>query len=108
MNGKEQTFGCDYWETYAPVASWSTIRMMLILSSVLGLKTRQVDYTQAFPQALLEDPVHIRIPQGWFVKDGNLCQHDNPKYNDTKFYMKLKQNLYGCKQAAHNWFHHLT
>jgi hypothetical protein len=22
--------------------------------------------------------------------------------------MKLKRNLYGCKQAAHNWFKHLT
>lgn len=27
VNGKEQSFGRDYWETYAPVASWATIRM---------------------------------------------------------------------------------
>jgi hypothetical protein len=25
VNGKEQAFGRDYWETYAPVAAWSTI-----------------------------------------------------------------------------------
>jgi hypothetical protein len=67
-----------------------------------------MDYTQAFPQALLNDPVYIRIPQGWFVKDGNIYQHENPKFNDNKFYMKLNCNLYGCKQAAWNWFHHLT
>jgi len=59
-----------------------------------------MDYTQAFPQALLNDPVYIRIPQGWFVKDGNIYQHEIPKFNDNKFYMKLNCNLYGCKQAA--------
>jgi hypothetical protein len=25
VNGKEQVFGQDYWDTYAPVASWATI-----------------------------------------------------------------------------------
>jgi hypothetical protein len=78
VNGKEQAFGRDYWETYAPVASWATIRMLLILSSLMNLKTRQVDYMQAFPQALLEDPVFMRVPQGWFVKNGKLTQHQNP------------------------------
>jgi len=33
VNGKEQSFGRDYWETYVPVASWVTIHMMLTLSS---------------------------------------------------------------------------
>jgi hypothetical protein len=37
-----------------------------------------------------------------------LHQHENPKFNDTHYYMKLKRNLYGCKQAARNWFLHLT
>jgi hypothetical protein len=45
--------------------------MLLILSSPMNLKTRQVDYTQAFPQALLEDPIFMRVPQGWFVKMEN-------------------------------------
>jgi hypothetical protein len=81
---------------------------MLLLSSVLGLKSCQVDYTQAFPQAFLDDEVFLKIPQGWFVKDGTLYQHENPKFNDTHYFMKLKRNLYGCKQAARNWFLHLT
>jgi hypothetical protein len=81
---------------------------MLILSSILGLKSRQVDYTQAFPQAELKDPVFLRIPQGWYVDpSGNLRQQLDPQHNDTSHYSKLKRNLYGIKQAAHNWFHHL-
>jgi hypothetical protein len=81
---------------------------MLILSSILGLKSCQVDYTQAFPQAELQDPVFIRIPQGWHVdSSGNLAQNTDPRHNDNSHYLKLKRNLYGIKQAAHNWFNYL-
>jgi len=108
VNGKEQAFGRDYWETYAPVAAWSTIRLLLYLSTILNLKTRQVDYTSAFPQADLDIPVYMKVPQGWFVSAaGELRQHDDPKHQDTSHYLKLKKNLYGCKQAARNWFRHL-
>ena len=108
VNGKEQAFGRDYWKMYAPVASWATIHMMLILSSILDLKVRQVDYTQAFPQAALDDPVFMQIPQGWYIQNGILHQHTNPKHNDTTHYIKLKRNLHGCNQAARNRFQHLT
>ncbi len=72
IDGKEQSFGQNYWETYAPVASWAMICMMLILSSLLNLKTCQVDYMQAFPQARLDDPVYMRVLQGWYVLLANL------------------------------------
>lgn len=70
----------------------------------MNLKSCPVDYSQAFPQALLDNRVYIRIPEGWFVCLGFLHQHENPKHH----YMKLKRNLYGCKQAARDWFEHLT
>lgn len=55
-----------------------------------------MDYQQAFPQ------------ETWMtVSSGHLTQHTDPKYNDTKHYIHLKKNLYGIKQAAHNWFKHL-
>jgi len=109
VNGKEQSFGRDYWETYAPVAAWPTIRLLLYLSTILNLHTRQVDYTSAFPQADLDVPVYMRVPQGWYVdSSGKLAQHNNSKYQDTTHYLKLKKNLYGCKQAARNWFKMLS
>lgn len=73
VDGSQQMYGRDFWETYAPVVTWSTVRLILLLSTVLNLKSRQVDYTQAFPQADLEDPVYMRLPQGWFIApDGTL------------------------------------
>jgi hypothetical protein len=59
----------------------------------------------AFPQADLDVPVYMIVPKGWFVQDdGQLQQHPDPKFNDTKHYLRLKKNIYGCKQAARNWF----
>ncbi len=109
VDGSQQTFGRDYWEVYAPVVCWPTIRLMLLLSSILDLKQRQVDYTQAFPQAPLSDPVYMRLPQGWHIDHtDSFVQHPDPTYNDKTHYIKLQRNLYGCKQAARNWFKHLT
>lgn len=80
----------------------------MLLSSTMDLKTQQVEYTQAFPQAELMDPVFMLVPQGWYINSaGQLAQHDNPKFNDKDHYLKLKCNLYGCKQAAQNWYKHL-
>jgi hypothetical protein len=108
-DGSQQLLGRDYWESYAPVVSWFMIRLVLLLATILNLKSRQVDYTQAFPQAKLTDPVFMRMPQGWYLDDkGELQQHPDPKHHDLKHYIQLKRNLYGCKQAARNWFHFLT
>jgi len=40
--------GIDIFDTFAPVLNWTTVRLMLILSVILGLETKQVDYTPAF------------------------------------------------------------
>jgi hypothetical protein len=109
VDGSQQQYGRDYWEVYAPVISWPTICLMLLLSSILGLQQRQVDYTQAFPQAPLSDPVYMKLPQGWYVDEhGQFVPHQDPTFNDRSHYIKLQKNLYGCKQAARNWFKHLT
>jgi hypothetical protein len=109
-DGSQQQHGIDYWETYAPVVHWSTVRMVLVLSALLKLKARQVDYTQAFPQAPLEDDVFMRIPQGWFFDPATqqlAPDSDDPRSFDKNHFIRLKRNLYGVKQAARNWYIHL-
>lgn len=59
-----QEHGWDYWEIYAPVVAWSTVRLILVLSALLNLTTRQVDYTQAFLQADLDNPIYMKLPAG--------------------------------------------
>ena len=80
---------------------------MLILSVIHGFASRQVDYVQAFPQAPIDDDVYIRVPQGFSynrIQQKLIQVKDNPKYRDNTYCIKLKRNLYGCRQASRNWF----
>jgi hypothetical protein len=92
IDGSRQQAGIDYTETYSPVVSWTTIRVLLILSVLLDLRTRAVDYVQAFPQAKLDESeaVYMQIPPGYKTTRKDTC-------------LKLKRNLYGLKQASYNW-----
>jgi hypothetical protein len=84
--------------------------MAMVLSALLNLKSRQVDYTQAFPQAPLDDDVFMRIPQGWYFDPSTKQLHQDtsdPRSVDKEHYIRLKRNLYGVKQAARNWYLHL-
>ncbi len=45
VRGDRQVEGVDFFDTFAPVVNWTTVRLMLILSAILGLSTHQVDYT---------------------------------------------------------------
>ena len=68
VRGDQQVEGLDYFETYAPVVAWSTVRLMLVLSVFLGLCSKQVDYTNAFCQADLNEDVFLRMPRGYQQK----------------------------------------
>ena len=61
--GDLQKEGVDYFETYAPVVQWSTIRLLLNLVLTEGWCTRQVDYTNAFAQAELNEEVFLEYPR---------------------------------------------
>ena len=49
----------DERETYAPVVKWSTIRTVLAFALKNKLKTRQIDFDNAFVQAGLSDKESI-------------------------------------------------
>ena len=38
--GDQQIGGIDFFETYAPVVQWTTVRLMLILEVLLNLKSK--------------------------------------------------------------------
>jgi hypothetical protein len=90
--GYEQVEGVDYFDTFSPVVQWSTIRLMFVLSIMLGLKTCQVDYTLAFVQAKASPRTYIEMPK-LFDIPGKV--------------LELKRNLYGMCEAPRNFYHHL-
>jgi hypothetical protein len=91
VNGSRQIQGIYYTESFAPVVRWSTIRMVNTLAAMYNPKGKQIDFTQAFPQAKLKEDIYLRFPAGF--------EHKNEKWA-----LKLKRNLYGLVQASRNWF----
>ena len=65
VHGGQQEHGVHYWDTYAPVVTWQTVRFFLILSLLLGWQSRQLDFVMAYPQAPAEMPLYMRLPQGY-------------------------------------------
>jgi hypothetical protein len=59
VRGDQQIEGIDFFDTYTPVLAWSTVRLLLVLSVILGLATKQVDYTLAFVQADIKEDVYV-------------------------------------------------
>jgi hypothetical protein len=47
-HGGKQIEGENFWATYAPVVYWRTVRLALILSLLGNLKSRQIDYVNAY------------------------------------------------------------
>jgi len=63
VRGDLQKVGVDFFETYSPVVSWSTIRILLTLVSQEGWSTRQVIYANEFAQAELKETVFVKPPK---------------------------------------------
>jgi histone deacetylase 1/2 len=104
-HGGKQVEGENFWETYAPVVTWSTVRLTLILSLITGLKSRQCDFVQAYTQAPLDTDIYMCIPAGFIVENGELVFTDaSTAGNSSVYVLCLCKNLYGLRQAGANWF----
>ena len=84
----------DY-ESYAPVVSFSTVRLFLVLSMMMGWSTVSVDWANAFVQAVLDKPMYMQTPRGFINKFGK------------EGCLKVTCSLYGSKFALRNWYVHL-
>ena len=93
--GDQQLEGIDFFETYAPVVQWTTVRLMLILEILLQLKSKQGDVTAAFLHAELgeNEKVFVEMPLG-FRQKGKV--------------LKLKRTLYGLRQSPRAFWQFLT
>ena len=90
-----QLEGIDFFETYAPVVQWTTVRLMLILEVLLGIKSKKGNVTAAFLHANLgeDEKVFVDMPQGFEVKGKN----------DSNKALKLKKTLYGLRQSLRDF-----
>ena len=95
MRGDLQIAGIDFFETYAPVVQWSTIRILLSTVLTEGWHTRQVDYTNAFAQADIHEETYVEFPKFFESTNGE------------DYVLRLKKSLYGLRQAPRTFYEKL-
>jgi hypothetical protein len=69
-----QTWGQNYWETYALVVNWASVQLILAIANIHGKHFKSIDFVLAFPQADLEIPVYMELPIGFDAPEGEYCK----------------------------------
>ena len=87
--GCAQRPGYDYVETFSPVIRMDTIRAILALVPILGLKIHQLDIKGAYLNGILKEKVYMRQPEGYEDDTDRICE--------------LLKTLYGLKQSGREW-----
>ncbi|KAI0991801.1 hypothetical protein K3495_g16386, partial [Podosphaera aphanis] len=96
--GFEQQHGIDYFETFASVVRYATLRAMISYSAVHNLELDHLDINTAFLNPTLKETNYMKIPEYF-----HLLQPWIQGVED-RFYLKLKKALYGLKQSPREWF----
>ena len=71
LDGSRTRQGQHYEQCYSPVASWNSMRALLVLSAVNNWHTKQLDFVLAFPQAPVACDLYLKIPDGVETENGN-------------------------------------
>ena len=98
IDGSRMKHGVHYDQTYAPVASWKSIRLLLMLTIQNGWHSRQLDYVLAFPQAPVEKEIYMQVPKGFEIEGAK----------KGEYVLRLNRNVYGQKQAGRVWNKYLV
>ena len=86
-----QSYGIDYFETFAPVTKMETVRLLLALAAHFQWVIRQFDVKNAFLHGDLTEEVYMQHPPGYSLgPPSTVC--------------RLRKSLYGLKQSPRMWF----
>ena len=95
--GFSQRYGVDYDETFSPVATMPTIRILISLQAY-HWQVRQLDVDTAYLNAKLDADIFITQPKGFEAK----TNQGEPQV------CKLNKAIYGLKQAGLAWYNHMS
>jgi len=83
--GFSQKEDIDYNETFAPVAKYSSIRIILSIAATMNMNIIQLDVKTAFLYGKLNEEIYMQQPEG-FITEGK-----------EAFVCKLNKSIYGLK-----------
>ena len=90
--GYTQREGIDYKQTFSPVSTKDSFRIIMALVAHYNLELHQMDVKTAFLNGDLKEDVYMDQPEGFVVegKEHLAC--------------RLKKSIYGLKQASREWY----
>ena len=87
-----QPVGVDFEETYSPVASLVTTRLLVALAVEWKVEIHQMDVKTAFLNGDLDEDIYMKQREG-FVDQ-----------NHPTWVCKLSKAIYGLKQVPRQWY----
>ena len=97
--GFMQRLGVDFFSVFSPMATLTTVRVLLALAVHQSFDVIHADIPQAFVQSILDVDVWLQLP------DGVLFRGPDGKMNKVA---KLIRSLYGLRNAPQLWNKALT
>jgi hypothetical protein len=94
VNGGKQREGIDFFETFAAVMRYESLRILIAFWVVRGHFIWQIDFSSAYLNAELKEDIYIFPPEGFEGRGSDKV-------------MKLNKSIYGTMQAGHNWWEKL-
>jgi hypothetical protein len=95
--GFQQIEGVDFFETYAGVVRYESLRMLWAIAvEEPGWVMWAMDVVSAYLNSEMKETVYMRQPEGFAVpgEEGKVCL--------------MKRSLYGFMQSGRNWAEHLN
>jgi hypothetical protein len=90
--GFTQREGIDYNETFSPVSSKDSFRIIIALVTYYDLELHQMDVKTTFLNGDLYENVYMAQPKGFIVEE------------KENFRCHLTKSIYGLKQASRQWY----
>jgi hypothetical protein len=100
IRGFEQRPGVDFNETFAPVAKFVTIRILLALAAVKDWEIHQMDVKTAFMNPYLKEEVYMEYPEGYM-------EHCDEAKGTSAEVLRLLKTVNGLKQAPKEWYENI-
>ncbi|GJU17383.1 zinc finger, CCHC-type containing protein [Tanacetum coccineum] len=88
IQGFRQKERIDYFDTYAPVARISTIRLLIALAATYNLVIYQMDVKTTFLNGDLEEEVYMKKPEGFIMPEN---EHKDMEEADVILGIRIKR-----------------